>query len=209
MMGSLLFSTQPSVPTLFAAGPGSTEVYLGIIFVLVALVVFGFIILLMKQFKRCPSNRVLVIYGRTGGRDAVTCIHGGARFIKPLLEDYAWLSLDPIQIEIALRGARSKDNVHVDISGVFTVAIGTTPEHMQNAAARLVGQTSAQISKQAEDMIVTQLRQVIASLPIDEISPDRGKFPEAVQNALDAQLGKFGLVLINVNVIDIVSNQTT
>lgn len=203
MMSLHLLSTQQTVPALFAA-PGSTEMWVGITFVLAALVIFGFIVLLMKQYKRCPSNRVLVIYGKSGSRhESAACIHGGARFIKPLLEDYAWLSLEPMQIEIPLRGALSMENIRVNVPSVFTVAIGTTPEQMQNAAIRLLGLNRMQISKQAEDMIFGQLRQVIASMQIEDINRDRDKFLEAVQNSLEPELRKIGLVLINVNITDI------
>jgi flotillin len=134
------FLIPSSMPSLFAATPGSSEVWIGMIVVAISLLVFGTIIVLMKQYKRCPSNRVLVIYGKAGGRhESAQCIHGGARFIKPLLEDYAWLSLEPMQIEIPLRGALSMENIRVNVPSVFTVAIGTTPELMQNAAIRLLG----------------------------------------------------------------------
>ena len=49
-----------------------------VIVVLVLLVLFSFLGLILKYYKRCPSNRVLVIYGMTGNR-AAKCIAGGAR----------------------------------------------------------------------------------------------------------------------------------
>jgi flotillin len=203
MISSFLFSSQPPTAPLFAA-PGQTEAWLAVIVVAIVLVVFGFVILLMKQYKRCPSNRVLVIYGKSGGgHAAAVCIHGGARFVKPLLEDYAWLSLEPMQIEIPLRGALSMENIRVNVPSVFTVAVGTTPEQMQNAAIRLLGLSNKEVQKQAEDMIFGQLRQVIASMQIEDINRDRDKFLEAVQKSLEPELCKIGLVLINVNITDI------
>ena len=95
------------------------------------------------------------------------------------------------------------ENIRVNVPSVFTVAIGTTPEQMQNAAIRLLGLNRMQISKQAEDMIFGQLRQVIASMQIEDINRDRDKFLEAVQNSLEPELRKIGLVLINVNITDI------
>ena len=95
------------------------------------------------------------------------------------------------------------ENIRVNVPSVFTVAIGTTPEQMQNAAIRLLGLNRTQISKQAEDMIFGQLRQVIASMQIEDINRDRDKFLEAVQNSLEPELRKIGLVLINVNITDI------
>jgi flotillin len=203
MISSLPFFAQQPFPTLFADA-ASFEMLLTTIVVLVVVTAFTIFVLMAKFYKRCPSNRVLVIYGKAGGRhESAQCIHGGARFIKPLLEDYAWLNLEPMQIEIPLRGALSMENIRVNVPSVFTVAIGTTPEQMQNAAIRLLGLNRVQISKQAEDMIFGQLRQVIASMQIEDINRDRDKFLEAVQNSLEPELRKIGLVLINVNITDI------
>lgn len=172
--------------------------------VMAGVVLFGVLILLMRQFKRCPSNRVLVIFGRTGkaGQSAKT-IHGGAAFIWPLLQDFAYLSLEPIQIEVPLRGALSAENIRVNVPSVFTVAIDTKPDVMQNAAIRLLGLSTSDIRKQAEEMIFGQLRQVIASMHIEEINRDRDKFLEHVQFSLEPELAKIGLQLINVNITDI------
>jgi len=175
-----------------------------LITVFAALIVFCVLMLVMRQYKRCPSNRILVIYGKAGrGHEAANCIHGGARLVVPLVQDYGWLSLEPMQIEIPLRGALSMENIRVNVPSVFTVAIGTTPELMQNAAIRLLGLMAPQIKKQAEDIIFGQLRQVIASMLIEDINRDRDKFLEKIQTSLEPELRKIGLVLINVNITDI------
>jgi flotillin len=166
-------------------------------------VLFSFLILLARRYKRCPSNRVLVIYGKTGGGNAARCVHGGAAFVVPLIQDYAYLSLEPIQIEIPLKGALSMENIRVNVPSVFTVAIGTDGETMQNAAIRLLGLTNQEVRQQAQDIIFGQLRQVIASMKIEDINRDRDKFLECVQKSLEPELKKIGLVLINVNITDI------
>ena len=166
-------------------------------------VLFSFLMLLVKRYKRCPSNRVLVIFGKTGGGNAAKCIHGGAAFVWPLIQDYAYLSLEPIQIEIPLKGALSIENIRVNVPSVFTVAIGTDPETMQNAAIRLLGLDTEEIKQQAEDIIFGQLRQVIASMRIEDINRDRDKFLQSIQTSLEPELKKIGLVLINVNITDI------
>lgn len=173
----------------------------GMIFV--GMVLFLMVLLAVKQYKRCPSNRVLVVFGRTGQSQAAKCIHGGWHFVVPLAQDFAWLNLEPMQIEIPLRGALSMENIRVNVPSVFTVAIGTTPELMQNAAIRLLGLSGSEIKKQAEDIIFGQLRQVIASMQIEDINRDRDKFLEAIQKSLEPELRKIGLVLINVNITDI------
>jgi flotillin len=181
----------------------SDDAWLTICIVLGGGLVSGLLILLLKRYKRCPSNRVLVIFGKVGGGNAVRCVHGGAAFVMPLIQDYAYLSLEPIQIEIPLKGALSIENIPINLSGSFTVAIGTDPEVIQNAAIRLLGLTFEQIRHQASDIIFGQLRQVIASMRIEDINRDREKFLHSIQNSLEPELRKIGLVLINVNITDI------
>ncbi len=185
----------------FDAGPGF---WVSLIVVLAVVAVFSAILLLAKQYKRCPSNRILVIYGKSGSaHQAATCIHGGAKFVVPLIQDYDWLSLEPMQIEIPLRGALSIENIRVNVPSVFTVAAGTTPELMQNAAIRLLGLSGHDIQKQSEDIIFGQLRQVIASMQIEDINRDRDIFLSNILTSLEPELKKIGLVLINVNITDI------
>src|SRR3954454_19770801 len=171
--------------------------------VVAAVVLFGMLLFVAKRYKRCPSNRVLVVFGKTSGGTAAKCVHGGAKFVYPLVQDYAYLSLDPIQIEIPLKGALSIENIRVNVPSVFTVAIGTDMGTMQNAAIRLLGLGTAAIKQQAGDIIFGQLRQVIASMRIEDINRDRDKFLESIQKSLEPELKKIGLVLINVNITDI------
>jgi len=181
-------------------GSGVPDVLLVI---LPIVVIFGSLILFARRYKRCPSNRVLVIYGRTSKGRVSRTLHGGGALVWPLIQDYEYISLDPMQIEIPLEGALSIENIRVAVPSVFTVAIGTDEETMNNAAIRLLSLTEAEIMKQAEDIIFGQLRQVIASMRIEEINRDRDVFLSSVQTSLEPELKKIGLVLINVNIKDI------
>ncbi|MHC4939270.1 MAG: flotillin family protein [Planctomycetota bacterium] len=172
--------------------------------VVCALLFFSFLILLVKRYKRCPSNKVLVVYGKVGGpQTAAKCHHGGGAFVWPLIQDYAFLDLEPIQIEIPLQGALSLENIRVNVPSVFTVAVGTDEAGMNNAAIRLLNLRAADIEAQARDIIFGQLRQVIASMRIEEINRDRDAFLNSIQESLEPELRKIGLALINVNITDI------
>lgn len=168
-----------------------------------ALVALTLILVVVKRYKRCPSNKILVIYGKVSHGQSSRCLHGGGAFVWPLIQDYSFLTLDPMQIEIPLRGALSAENIRVNVPSVFTVAVGTSPAVMQTAAIRLLGLDMRQVMKQAEDIILGQLRQVIASMTIEDINRNRDKFLDSVQSSLTPELEKIGLVLINVNITDI------
>ena len=181
------------------------ELYLILIIVAVVFVTFTAI---LRRYKRCPSDKILVIYGKTGknkegGISSARCIHGGAAFIWPVFQDYAFLDLKPISIECNLTNALSKQNIRVDVPCRFTVGISTEPENMTNAAERLLGLTTEQIQSIATDILFGQLRLVIATMDIEEINADRDKFLANVSANVEAELRKIGLKLINVNVTDI------
>ena len=180
-------------------------------FILIAVtvvVLFVTFAALLSRYKRCPSDKILVIYGKTGknkegGISSAKCIHGGAAFIIPVFQSYAFLDLKPISIETLLTNALSKQNIRVDVPSRFTVAISTEPEVMSNAAERLLGLTPGQIQELAKDILFGQLRLVIATMDIEEINADRDKFLTNVAKNVDTELRKIGLKLINVNVTDL------
>ena len=117
---------------------------------IVIFVVVGFVLFmaLISRYKRCPSDKILVIYGKTGGSSA-KCIHGGGAFIWPVIQDYAYLDLKPISIEANLTNALSRQNIRVDVPSRFTIAISTDTDSMNNAAERLLGLTPGDIQELA------------------------------------------------------------
>ena len=181
------------------------------VIILIAIAVVVLIVTLaaiLRRYKRCPSDKVLVIYGKTGknksgGASSAKCIHGGASFIWPVFQSYAFLDLTPISIECNLTNALSKQNIRVDVPCRFTVGISTEPDNMTNAAERLLGLTIENIQNIATDILFGQLRLVIATMDIEEINSDRDKFLANVSTNVEAELRKIGLKLINVNVTDI------
>ncbi len=186
-----------------ANGPGIFSFIWIIIAVVVVAVLFSVFIFVANRYKRCPSNKVLVVYGKTGGQRAAKCIHGGAAFVVPLIQDYAFMSLEPITIEIELASALSKKNIRVSVPSTFTIGISTEPDIMNNAAERLLGLGDREIATQARDIILGQMRLVIATLTIEEINQDREKFLDLVNKNVNYELTKIGLYMINVNIRDI------
>lgn len=176
---------------------------IGILIVVAVVVFFVLLLAMVSRYKRCPSDKILVVYGRTGGGASAKCIHGGGAFIWPVVQDFAYLDLKPISIEANLTSALSKQNIRVDVPCRFTIAISTEKENMNNAAERLLGLTTAQIKEVANDILFGQLRLVIATMMIEEINSDRDKFLDNIAKNVDTELRKIGLKLINVNVTDI------
>ena len=198
-MQSTLLTTTGTLTQLSTSGKQG-------LFWLVAIVIgvfvgFAVLMFLASRYRRCPSNRVLVIWGTKG--KATRCFHGGGQFVWPIIQDYAYMSLEPLVIEIPLTGALSLNNIRVDVPSTFTVGIATDDVQMNNAAERLLGLPPQAIREQAQDIILGQLRLVIATLTIEEINKDREKFMNLINENVTQEINKLGLVLINVNIRDI------
>jgi flotillin len=178
----------------------------GSLVVLVAgLIGLAFIMLLwfVSRYKRCPSDKILVIYGKTGTGKSSKCLAGGAAFVWPVIQDYQFLDLTPISIDVDLRGALSRQNIRVSVPSRFTVAVSNDSGIMEVASERLLGKTTDEIRETAKDIIFGQLRLVVATMDIEEINSDRDKFLSNVSSNVGSELKKIGLTLINVNVTDI------
>lgn len=179
------------------------NMYLGITVTGFLLFLFSIAFFLAKLYRRCPSNKVLVVYGRVGLNKTVQCYHGGGTFVWPLIQGCAFLDLTPRTIHIPLKGALSHQNIRVNVPSTFTVAIGLTSEIMNNAAVRLLELGHKEIESMATEIIIGQLRLTVASLRIEEINQDREMFLDAIKKNIEPELHKIGLTLLNVNITDI------
>ncbi len=193
-----------STPILAAAGVAQESSNAPIIAICV-LVVFllGTVAWLFSRYKMCPSDKILIVYGKVGAGRSAKCLHGGATFVMPIIQNYAYMDLNPLNIDVPLKGALSSQNIRVDVPSSFIVGISTQPEIMQNAASRLLGRTRQDIRDLASEIIMGQMRVVIAALTIEEINADREKLIRGITGGVDVELHKVGLYLINANITDI------
>ena len=188
---------------------GSVGATIGMIIgIVAALILVMTLLVVLTRYKKCPSDKIMVIYGKIspntdGTYRSAKCIHGGASLVMPFVQSYTFLDLTPRSISVDLKSALSKQNIRIDVPSIFTVGVSTDPSIMQNAAERLLGLQLKQISELAKDIIFGQLRLVIATMDIEEINTDRDKFLEAISRNVEGELKKIGLKLINVNVTDI------
>ena len=171
--------------------------------VALVVIVITTIIFLANRYRRCSSDRVLVIFGKVGVGRSARCIHGGAAMIWPLVQDYSYLDLTPMTISIPLQNALSYQNIRINVPSTFTVAVSTEPTITLNAAERLLNLDLERVEDMAREIIFGQLRLTVASLTIEQINQDRESFLESIRKNVEPELNKIGLYLINVNITDI------
>ncbi len=109
--------------------------------VLITLIFVALVAVYAARYKRVPPNHAMVLFGRRygAGPDAgmYVCMSGG-RFIQPIVESYAFLSLEPVEIAFYVNRVRkdakgaSPQDVAVDVKAV--VKIPPKKEEIEKAA---------------------------------------------------------------------------
>ncbi|MBQ8012444.1 MAG: flotillin family protein, partial [Oscillospiraceae bacterium] len=67
-----------------------------IVICVVVVVLFAVVLGILSRYRKCPSDKILVIYGKVGADQfgqprSARCIHGGAAFIWPVIQSYQYL----------------------------------------------------------------------------------------------------------------------
>jgi flotillin len=156
-----------------------------------------FLFTIITRLKRCPANRVLVIYGKASRRGGFRCFHGGAAFVWPLIQDFAWLSLEPSRITVSARPLLKCDSTEYRAPQIFSVAIGISEELIDTAAVRLLGLSKRDIDRHAEDIITAQLDRLVDQAQSENVQMDPEQFHHELETTLEAKLNELGLTLIN------------
>ena len=113
------------------------------------LLIIGFVWIFSTRYKKCPSDQIMVVYGKVGKGRASLCLHGGAKFIIPLIQANEFISLRPMSLNINLQNALSNQNIRINVPSTFTIGVSTDPAIMSNAAERLLGLQRNEIEEMA------------------------------------------------------------
>lgn len=187
-------------------------IFAGVVVILVVLTIIG----LMSRYRRCASDEILVVFGKAGKTTKVNpetgkkeiiilpskIIHGGGTFVFPIIQDWRKMSLKPIQIQTSVVGVSSQ-MIKVSIPVTLTTGIGTSNVLMQNAASRFLTASSTEISEQIRDILIGEMRSLMATMTIEEINADRVKFLGKAKENIETELNKVGFSIININNADI------
>ena len=165
---------------------------------------FGTLVFFFSRYRRCPYDKILVIYGKNvGDGKSFKCIHRGAAFVWPIFQAYQYLDLTPIPIDIKLEGVPSRQKIRVNMPATVTIGISTKDGVMENAAERMLGLDLKQIRMLGQEIIYCQMRLAIASIDIESVNSDPDLLLEKIVARVEVELAKVGLRLININIQNI------
>ena len=181
------------------SGDNAGNQFMLILVVSMLVIMFGMIIFFFSRYKKCPADKILVIYGKTGKGRSSKCMHGGAAFIWPVLQAYELLDLTPIRLEINAKH-KLTDGSTIKPPVKCTVGISTDSGVMGNAAERLSGLDSEEITNLAKDIIESSINHVVDRTESISNNSNKVAFNEAIEARVQKELRVIGLRVISFDV---------
>ena len=171
-----------------------------ILLVSMIIMVLGTLLFWVQRYKRCPSDKILVIYGKTRSGRSSLCIHGGAFFVWPVLQSHQWLDLSPIPIDLGEKEFSPNEKDRVKIVSKLITAISTETGIMENAAERLLGLKVDSIRDLTLEITEGCMRSAVKELGAEAIQSDPDSLVDRLGERLDAVLKEIGLKVINLDI---------
>lgn len=167
---------------------------LGIVSGIVAIALLACIV---KCSRRCPTDKALVVIGKTGSARPRAHIRRVV-FIWPFTQNHAYLDLNPITISLDSVNAHTADKIALRLVATGTIAISRNLPTLQNAAVRLLGLEAEEVARHAERIVEAQLLPAVSERTIDELD-DRGAFLIDLNARIRPALAELGLDILSLS----------
>ncbi len=171
---------------------------LPIIVIGLAVAALSAFVVLARNYRKCPPNKVLVVYGRTGADGkGFRLITGGATFVYPLLEDFTEIGLENFSVEAQVLKSPNSDGVPVSVDAIANIKVSSNPQLLSAAVERMLGKPTLEVRAMLKQTLDGLLRQIIGTLTIEEMVKDREKLAQGVLTNASAELNKLGFEIDN------------
>jgi flotillin len=181
------------------AGVDFAPILITVIAVAAALAVFTCI---FRMWKKVPQDKAMVV---TGMKKRV--ITGGGGLVIPVLERTDTISLGNIQLNINTSQTMSSQGVPIDVVGTAVIKVRNTQESIYAAIEQFTGTSEMQIQKSISDQVTLilegKLREIVASMTVEQIYNDREAFSAKVQEVVGTKIGEMGLELKDFSIKDV------
>ena len=166
-------------------------------------ILLGTFVFWVSRYKRCPPDKILVVYGKTQGVRSSRCIHGGACFVWPVIQSHQWLDLAPIPVDLGEKEFSPTQKHRVKIVSKLIAGISTQSGIMENAAERLLGLNMESIRDLAFKIKEGSMRSVVKELGAEAIQSDPDSLADRLGERLNSVFKDIGLKVIHLDIVKI------
>jgi len=168
-------------------------------------IVIGVIVVLIIIFswwKKVPQDKAGVV---TGIKKRV--ITGGGGIVIPIFDRIDYISLGNIPLHVETKGSLSNQGVPIAVCTTAVIKVRNSKEAILTAIEQFVGKNeadiAANISQTATAVLEGKLREIIATMTVEDLYQKREDFSSKVQEVVGTELGTMGLEVKNFTITDI------
>lgn len=156
------------------------------------------IILLISGYVKAPPDTAYII---SGIKREPRILIGRAGIKIPFFERLDKLSLKQVTVDIKTDGfIPTLDFINIQVDAVAKVKISVDPEMMALAMKNFLNKDSADIIRDLQDSLQGNMREIIGTLSLKDISTNRDEFGNQVQAKASTDMKKLGIEIISCNI---------
>ncbi len=172
---------------------------MNLFFIILAIVLIVLlIVLILTSYVKAPPDTAFII---SGFRKNPKILIGRAGFRIPFLERLDKLSLKQVTVDIKTEGyIPSLDFINIMVDAVAKVRVGTEPELLERAMRNFLNKSSDSIVEDLKDSLQGNMREVIGSMSLKDISNNREAFGNQIQQKASVDMKNLGIEIISCNI---------
>lgn len=168
-------------------------------------IVLGVVVIaavILRMWKKVPQDKAGVV---TGMKKRV--ITGGGGLVVPVFERIDYISLGNIPLSVSTRNSLSSQGVPISVITTAVIKVRNSKDDILTAIEQFVGKSERDIAANINDTAVAvlegKLREIIATMTVEELYQKREEFSSRVQEVVGTELGNMGLEVKNFTITDI------
>ena len=167
----------------------------GFVLIIILIVVFG--VFLFLGYEKAPPDRAIVISGR---KKQPRMLIGRAGFKIPFFERTDSLYLKQVTVPVHSNSIPTNDFINVNIEAVIKIRICSESETINRAMTNFLNKSPQEIIKDTQDALAGNMREIIGTLTLKDLSQNKDKLSEAIRNAAGGDMHALGLEIVTCNI---------
>lgn len=164
----------------------------------IAIPAIAVIILLTMGYVKAPPDQAFII---SGLKKKSRILIGRAGIRIPFLERLDKLYLGQMTVDIKTeQSVPTNDFINVNVDAVAKVRIHTTEEGIKLAAKNFLNKSPDSITRDLQDSLQGNMREIIGTLTLKGINTDRDSFSDQVMLKASRDMDKLGIEILSCNI---------
>ena len=165
----------------------------------IAGIVIGAVIVIffLLGYVKAPPDRAVVI---SGWKKQPRMLIGRAGVKLPFFERTDSLYLKQVTVPVHSNSIPTNDFINVNIEAVIKIRICSESETINRAMTNFLNKSPQEIIKDTQDALAGNMREIIGTLSLKDLSQNKDKLSEAIRNAAGGDMHALGLEIVTCNI---------